>query len=223
MKIDPEVARLRVASRTDSGVHAKGQLAAFDTTHSMPPKAWAFALRPFLPATVAVRGAAWIPPAFEPRFVTIEKCYRYTILCDIAPDPRWAARAWRIEDIDDSGVQRMTKELESARGQHDFAAFRSARDAREHTERKLRALRVSRSLEDPRLLVLEVIGDHFMHRMVRILVGTAVDVGRGRLEPGAIVWALELKECSDAGVTAPPDGLCLEWVKLSAPMLEAWP
>jgi tRNA pseudouridine38-40 synthase len=108
-------------------------------------------------------------------------------------------------------------------GTHDFAAFRSAADERTNTVRTIRSVDVEVDEHDPRLWHVVVAGNAFLHNMVRILVGTIVDVARGRLEPGAVQRALASRQRTDAGTTAPAEGLCLEWIELADEGREAWP
>lgn len=212
---DPEVDKLRVASRTDAGVHARDQRVAFDTSKSVPLRGWVLGLNQRLPSSVAVRRATAVPAGFNPRFVTEQKHYRYLVLCDRAPDPFLAGRAWRLHDLRPSSeaLERMQAELDVGLGEHDFAGFASARDQRDHTTRTMHRLRAS--WLTPVLLALDVVGDGFLHNMVRIMVGTVVDVGRGRLEPGAVARTLRSGDRRDAGMTAPAEGLYLERISLA--------
>jgi tRNA pseudouridine38-40 synthase len=221
LAIDPRATDVRGASRTDAGVHADGQAVAFDTALSIPPRGWVLGLNQHLPDDVAVRVAHAVAPGFSPRFAAQGKRYRYRLLVDDVRDPRWRTRAWRLPDLD---VAAMTREAEAARGTHDFAAFRSSADVRPTTTRTLSRVDVEREA-DPRVVAVVVEGSAFMHNMVRILVGTMADVGRGRLEPGAIAAALSSRDRRVAGTTAPAHGLVLEQVHL--PLAEAstdrWP
>jgi tRNA pseudouridine38-40 synthase len=220
--LDPRVARLRGASRTDAGVHARAQRVAFDTASGIPPRGWVRGLAPRLPPDLAVRAAALVPVGYQPRFDAIRKAYRYLVLCDRVDDPFWAGRAWRIPGLAaEPALDALELELAAARGTHCFAAFRSAQDRRSHTERTIDQVAVSPLRAH--LLALDVVGDGFLHHMVRILVGTAVDVARGQRDPGATRRALESGNRRDAGITAPPDGLYLERVELRAEGLDAWP
>jgi tRNA pseudouridine38-40 synthase len=217
--LDPDVDRLRAVSRTDAGVHARAQRAAFDTTCDFPMRAWVMGTARHLPESVAVRAAALAPRAYDPRAHTLHKRYRYLLLCDRARDPLWAGRAWRIEPVD---AGRMAEEALAALGEHDFAAFASAQDERKSTVRRIVSVGVTPVAD--RVVAIDVAGDGFLHRMVRILVGTVVDVARGRLAPGAVARALGSRDRRDAGITAPPDGLYLEEVTLcDEPLAERWP
>jgi tRNA pseudouridine38-40 synthase len=112
----------------------------------------------------------------------------------------------------------------AARGTHDFAGFRSAGDARPTTVRTLTRVEVLRD-ESPRVLSIVVEGDAFLYNMVRILVGTMVDVARGRLEEGAVARALASRDRRTAGTTAPAHGLVLERVDIDLPSEagDPWP
>ena len=91
-----------------------------------------------------------------------------------------------------------------------FAAFASARDQREHTQRTIHQVAVSQVSDAPSVVAIDITGDGFLHNMVRIMIGTLVDVARGHLEPGAISRAVASRDRRDLGVTAPPDGLYLD-------------
>jgi len=221
---DAGIEKLVVASRTDAGVHARMQLTAFDTTHTMPARAWVLGMQQRLPRSIGIRRAAITSAGYNPRFETKGKRYRYLLLHDTRVAPLWHGRAWRIGDLPADAPSRIENELASALGEHDFAGFSSARDKREHTTRTLSVLSAKRLPGDERVIAIDVAGDHFLHNMVRILVGTAVDVARGRLTPGAMARTLQSKDRRDAGITAPAHGLYLEHIALRAPITgETWP
>jgi tRNA pseudouridine38-40 synthase len=217
-RLDPGVPKLRVASRTDAGVHARDQRVAFDAERELPTRGWVLGLLPHLPPAIAVLNAARVRDGFNPRFETVGKHYRYLLLCRPVPDPFLAARAWRVEALE---LAPLADELAALVGTHDFAGFASARDRREHTTRTIEATAAT-ALEDG-VVALDVHGSGFLHNMVRIIVGTAVDVARGRLRPGAIARALASHARTDLGVTAPPDGLYLERVRLREEGSDRWP
>jgi tRNA pseudouridine38-40 synthase len=221
LAIDPRAGCLRGASRTDAGVHAIGQLAAFDAELDVPARGWTLGLNRHLPEDLAVRAARPVPSGFSPRLAARGKRYRYRMLVDVVRDPGWRTRAWRLPHLDTDALAR---EAEAARGEHDFAAFRSSGDERASTIRTLKRVEVEREA-DPRVLSVVVEGDAFLYNMVRILVGTMADVARGRLAPGAVARALAARNRAVAGTTAPPHGLVLEWVDAALPPEagERWP
>jgi tRNA pseudouridine38-40 synthase len=222
--VDPQIRQLRGASRTDARVHARGQRVAFDTAATVPPRGWALAVARHLPDEIAIRRAAFVPEGFSPRFGNLGKRYRYLILRDPVRDPFLEGRVWRAPGfVGAEALERAQREAALAVGTHDFAAFRSSADERASTTRTLRALTVTVDPCDPRLVRVDVEGDAFLHNMVRILVGTLVDVARGHKEEGAIARALASKDRKDAGITAPGDGLYLEEVLLADEGTDVWP
>jgi tRNA pseudouridine38-40 synthase len=236
LALDARATDPRGTSRTDSGVHAEGQLAAFDASLGIPPRGWVLALNQHLPDDVCVRRARPVPVGFSPRFAAKVKRYRYRILLDRVRDPLWRTRAWRVGWTVDK--ERLAREALGIQGKHDFAAFRSAHDARKETVRTITRVAVEGE-SDPRILSIVVEGESFLYNMVRILVGTLMDVARGKLEEGAIVRALR-GESSNltltpkvrhqlaralAGTTAPAHGLTLEAVEVDLPAEsgQPWP
>jgi tRNA pseudouridine38-40 synthase len=220
--LDPRASTARGTSRTDAGVHAEGQLVAFDTARELPARAWVLALNQQLPDDVAVRAARAVPPGFAPRFASRGKRYVYRLVFDRVRDPLQRVRAWRVgEPVD---LAKLESEAAAIVGTHDFGAFRAARDPREVTVRTVTRVDVLRD-EGERLVRIVVEGNAFLYNMVRILVGTLVDVGRGRRPPGAVARALASRERGDAGMTAPAHGLTLETIRVELPegAGEPWP
>ena len=220
-ELDGSITRISGVSRTDAGVHAKSQMVAFDATREIEPRGWVLGVNRHLPDDVAVRAATLLPGGFVPRFASERKRYRYRLLMDKVRDPFQRNRAWKIESRLDLALVR--SEASALVGTHDFRAFRSAKDEREQTTRTLFSVDVTEP--EPQLCDVAVTGTAFMHNMVRIIVGTLVDVGLGRKEPGAVARALASGNRGDAGMTAPAHGLTLEWVELRLPegTHESWP
>jgi tRNA pseudouridine38-40 synthase len=209
--MDPSVADVRGASRTDAGVHAQGQVAAFDTERDIEARGWALGLNAALPDDVAVRSARQVAAGFEPRAVSRGKRYRYRLLLDQVRDPLLRGRAWRVGHPLD--LEKMEREAARLVGTNDYRAFRSARDERVNTVRTLSRVAIDR--ENDRVVGIVVEGSAFMHNMVRIIAGTLVDVARGHLDEGAVTRAIASGKRDDLGTTAPPDGLFLEHVVLA--------
>ena len=217
---------VRGTSRTDSGVHALGQVAAFASTRALVPERWALALNRYLPEDVAIRDAAPCPPDYDPRFDARDKTYRYLFHLGHARDPLLRDRAWHVgnqlrrlsrglhgEALVDLAAMREACAVLS--GTHDFRAFRAAADTRENTLRTLRLTLTETYANDPALLAFEVQGEAFMMNMVRILAGTLIEVGRGRLTPAQVAALLAPGgDRRGAGMTAPPHGLTLVSVTL---------
>jgi tRNA pseudouridine38-40 synthase len=219
--VDPHASRLRAVSRTDAGVHARGQLAALDTVRDIDPRGWVLALNQNLPPQIGVIGAAVGPTGFDPRDHVVNKRYRYDVHLSQVNDPLLSGRAWRVGYRLDFSA--MVEELQHLAGQHDFAAYRSSADVRSETVRRILRAEVRRTRRDAELLELRIEGDHFLHNMVRIIAGTLVDVGRGHLSRGAFQRAFRSGRRGDLGMTAPPDGLYLEAVELSVCPGPVWP
>ncbi|MEO7113088.1 MAG: tRNA pseudouridine(38-40) synthase TruA [Polyangiaceae bacterium] len=237
--LDPNASTARGTSRTDAGVHAQGQRVAFDASLPLPPRGWVLALNSHLPADVAVRSARSIVAGYNPRFSSKKKRYCYRLLLDRVRDPLLHDRAWRIGWPLD--LEKMSHEASCIMGTHDFSAFRSAHDERVETVRTIMRSEIVR--ENERIVSFVIEGNAFMYNMVRILVGTLVDVGRSKLPEGAIARALEnplraepSRESGDtssrrsdrrklAGMTAPAHGLTLEMIDLNLPegAGESWP
>jgi len=219
--IDPKASLIRAVSRTDAGVHARCQRVAFDSFMDLAPRGWAHALNQQLPDEISVVGAARVDPGFDPRGHAISKRYKYVVLESETRDPFLHRRAWRL--FYRLNHQLLSAELELCLGRHDFSAFRSAADQRTDTVREILRTTVRSECRDSRLIEIEIQGDRFLHNMVRIIVGTLVDVARGKLAPGAITRALHSRDRGDLGMTAPPDGLYLDWIELDDYGRDAWP
>jgi len=218
----PRASLVRGASRTDAGVHARGQRVAFDTPRELPARAWVHSLNRELPDEISVQRAALVAVGLEPRFVARQKTYRYALLESRVASPFMRDRAWRIsERLNHTLMQEAALPLV---GEHDFQAFRAADDQRENTVRRLLRIEVrTRSSDDGPLTEIVVEGNRFMHKMVRIIVGSLVDVGSGRLEPSALANALVERNRAKLGRTAPPEGLYLDEIVMDDEGVDAWP
>jgi tRNA pseudouridine38-40 synthase len=209
---------VRGASRTDTGVHAKDQVAAFDSRQEIPPKGWVLGINQRLPRDVAIQSAASVEEGFEPRFRNIGKHYSYRIRYERVRDPFSEDLLWRVTDT--LNVERMLDEAQAFKGEHGFGAFHAARDERTSFTRTIDRIELVHNAPD---LVIHVYGKAFLYNMVRIMVGTLVDVGRGHREPGTVQKALTSQLRTDAGVTAPAQGLMLETIELDVSEADRWP
>jgi tRNA pseudouridine38-40 synthase len=220
-KIDPSVTSLRGVSRTDAGVHARGQRVAFDPQQAIPPRGWALGLARHLPRDLAIRNAGLVLHGYDPRAHSVAKHYRYTLLIDTCRDPFLEGHAWRLAT--DFDLDRARAQAAALLGTHDFAAYRSSADLRTSTERTLHEVTLERDAHDTRLVLIDVHGSAFLHNMVRIIAGSLADFGRGRLALGAFERAFTSGAREDLGVTAPPQGLCLQSVQLDPDGTDRWP
>lgn len=201
------------AGRTDAGVHALAQVAAFRTTADIPEKGWRMGLTSRLPPQVCVRDARVVAENFDPRRASAGKRYRYVLLTSAMRDPLVRDRAWHVHgDLD---LDRMTREARDLIGVHDFRAFRAADCERETTVRQLFRVTLKSPFADrDDLVAVEVEGTAFLKNMVRIIVGTLVDVGRGKLPEGTVRERLSDGDRTLSGMTAPAHGLYLDEVFL---------
>jgi tRNA pseudouridine38-40 synthase len=202
------------ASRTDAGVHASGQVASFRTERSIPLHGVRRGLNSLLPPAIAIADAAEAPDDFHPRFSATGKHYRYLLLTRADRSPRWRDRAWhRSGSLDRAAMRDAAAALI---GEHDFAAFRAAGCTAIRTTRRIDQIEISdlpgeRSTEQ--LVAIDVCGNAFLRNMVRIVVGTLVEVGKGLRPPGQVAEILASKDRTQAGITAPPHGLELVSVR----------
>jgi tRNA pseudouridine38-40 synthase len=191
------------ASRTDAGVHARGQVAAFRTEKSIPLYGIRRGLNSLLPETISIRDATEVPEDFHPRFSATGKHYRYTILVRRDRSPRWRDRAWHHPEA--LNIHAMHDASRALIGEHDFAAFRAAGCTAKTTMRRVESITITRT--NGELVEVDVRGNAFLRNMVRILVGTLTEVGTGRRPIGQVAEILASKDRTKAGKTAPPQGL----------------
>lgn len=192
-----------MAGRTDSGVHASGQVAAFDFEWAHSPEALCAALNACLPPDMAVRSVREAPASFHPRFDAAARRYHYRLFCDPVRDPHRERFAWRVWPEFDEAVLYQAASL--FLGRHDFAAFGSPTSAKGSTVRTV-TLSAWKRLEDE--WQFEVRADAFLYRMVRRLVFVQVAAARGRLSVQSIAEAVERPARLLAGL-APAHGLTL--------------
>jgi len=192
------------AGRTDAGVHALGQVAGCALARTITGAAVTRALNARLPADIRVLSAVEVPPQFHARFDARAKTYRYRIWNADVVSPFERRYVWHVEGaLDVEGMDAAARLLE---GCHDFAAFRAAGGTTRTTARTMTVSRVERR---DRLVVYETTGDGFLRYMVRAIVGTLVEIGRGRQGPAWMGDVLGARDRARAGPTAPAAGLFL--------------
>ena len=195
---------LHGASRTDAGVHALGQSAHFDTESAIPGEKFSYALNTMLPPDIRVRASRQVPETFHARFSSKGKRYRY--LFHVHPHAGALDRLTHAHVIYPLDLERMAEEARDLLGTHDFAAFAASGSVVRDTVRTIRRAELTREGCEVRLIVE---GSGFLYNMVRIIAGTLVGVGSGKLEPGAFRRAIASGDRLDLGVTAPANGLTL--------------
>lgn len=197
--------RIIGASRTDSGVHAQGNVAVFDTDSTIPGERFAYALNRLLPEDVAVQESQEVAPDFHPRHCDTRKTYEYKILNTRLPMP--------LKRIDtyfypyDLDVEAMEKAGAYLVGEHDFKSFCSVKTQTETTVRTIYSIHVSKSSDQ--VVTIQVHGNGFLYNMVRIIAGTLIQVGSKRMTPEKVGEMLDSCDRTVAGPTAPPQGLTL--------------
>lgn len=227
--LDAELSRLlgediRVigASRTDAGVHAEGAVAVFDTNSKIPADRFSFALNRSLPDDIVIRKSEEVAPDFHPRKVNCKKTYRYSIWNDVFPMPtnsRYTHRVYLQLDID-----AMRKAASFFKGEHDFAGFCSASTDAVSTVRTIYDIKIltgggacpekvadtgSKDRTYHGRIDIYVTGNGFLYNMVRIIAGTLIDAGAGRIAPDDIPDIIASRDRYKAGDTAPAKGLTL--------------
>lgn len=193
------------ASRTDSGVHALGNVAVFDTESPIPPDRMAYALNQRLPGDIVIVRSDEVGRDWHPRHQDhVIKTYEYHIWNSPIPNP--IRRLYSTQVSFPMDIERMREGARYLVGEHDFVSFCNRKTNVEDTVRTITSLEVLRSGEE---ITICVTGNGFLYNMVRIIAGTLIRVGRGFYAPERVKEILEEKERTAAGVTAPPNGLVL--------------
>ena len=203
--------RLHAAGRTDAGVHARRQVAHFDTTATIAVPALLRGLNSLLPEDIAVRQATDVPNDFHARYSARQKTYAYLIHNRPQRSAFAAPYTWYVPQPLDVAAMRLA--AQALLGRHDFSAFRAASCAARSPVRCLSRLTVQRRAER---LIIMMCADGFLQHMVRNIVGTLVAIGRGRMPAQAMPAILASRQRQQAGPTAPPQGLCLVRVMYAA-------
>ena len=204
LAVTGEQIRVHGSGRTDSGVHARAQVAHFDTDARMPADKFAIAMNMRLPRDIRVLFSEEAPEDFHARFSAKNKTYRYTVQTGLHADVFSRFTALHLHAPVD--FEKMALAAKDALGEHDFCAFMTAGSKIEST---IRTVTRSEWTREGNLLYYTVSANGFLYNMVRILVGTMLEIGAGNLPLNAISHALETKNRLDAGPTAPAQGLML--------------
>lgn len=200
-------------SRTDSGVHALGFCATVEPKEdvNIPAGKLHRAFSAFLPDDIAVVAAAEVDESFHPRYSSKGKNYIYRIWDGLYEDPFQKKRSMRLTPtVTDGELSRMKEAARHFLGKHDFSAFMAKGSKITDPVRCVTKAEVYR--EESGCIVFSVSADGFLYNMVRIMVGTLVDVAKGRIEPEEVARIIESGDRTRAGITAPPEGLYLNEV-----------
>ena len=195
------------ASRTDSGVHAMGNIAVFDTGSRIPAERFSYALNQRLPEDIVVTKSEEVSLDWHPRYQNSLKTYEYHILNTKTPVP--TKRLYNCFVSFDLDVNRMRQGAQYLLGEHDFAAFCCIRTNAKTTVRTVTDLQIQQNPLKPEEITIRITGNGFLYNMVRIIAGVLIRVGRGFYEPEKVLELLEGRERKKEAVTAPPQGLCL--------------
>lgn len=216
LQLTGETVRVRGSSRTDAGVHAQDLVVSFETARAYPLRAFHLGLNALLPDDVAVQRASEAPEGFNARTASLGKTYSYTFWNTLSPNPLLRRRAWHLKKpLDAEAIRRALPDLVGA---HDFASFRAAHCDAPTTEREVWA--AGWEVDGP-LHRFTICGNAFLRNMVRIVVGTLVEIGQGKRPPSDLRRLFEVCDRTQAGETAPPQGLTLEHVFLTREALFA--
>lgn len=204
-KLTGEDVQVIGASRTDSGVHALGNVAVFDTETTIPPERIMMALNQKLPEDIVITKSEEVALDFHPRYCDCTKTYEYHIINTRIPDPTRRLTNYFVSYP--LNLEHMREAASYLIGEHDFVSFCNVRTDVENTIRTITALDI---LQNGNEITIRITGNGFLYNMVRIIVGTLIRVGRGFYGPEKVKEILEAKDRKAAGVTAPAHGLVLK-------------
>ena len=204
-----EVARVTGAGRTDAGVHALGQVASVATSLGLPAEKVGHALNARLPRDVRVVKVVDVPESFHARFDAVSRAYFYLI--GGVESPVWRRNRWFVRaPLDEVGMRAALSFLE---GEHDFSSFCLVGSEPDHHRCRVAEISLECRVDFGGTVVLRIVANRFLRGMVRSIVGTLVEVGRGKILPSEFETILAARDRGAAGPTAPPHGLYLEEVR----------
>ncbi len=209
-KLTGEEIKVTGCSRTDAGVHALDYVMNFKTNTNIPPEKLPYALNYHLKRGITAVEAWEAEEDFNARFSSRGKRYVYNIWNSRVRNPFYADYSWYLPYRID--VIKMKNAAEYFIGKHDFSAFMAAGGSQKTTVRTVRYCSVTEDEENKGLIRISVEADAYLYNMVRIMTGTLVEVGLGRIEPDDIPRIIESGDRRESGLTAPPEGLFLKKV-----------
>lgn len=193
------------SGRTDAGVHAYGQVCHFDTKTPIPTERLSYILRRMLPRDIVVRSAEEADSSFHARKSCYWKTYRYQI--ETTPVPDLFFRRFRTHRPIQLDLERMKEASQYLVGTHDFTSFCSVHTDKENKVRTIYDLRLEKDTSG--VITMWITGNGFLYNMVRIIMGTLFEVGRGSWQPNMVEKALDAMDRRAGGPTFPPEGLML--------------
>lgn len=206
-KVTKKKTDVRGASRTDAGVHSKDQKVVFDTDSTVPTEKFAIALNCVLPKDVVINSADEVETDFNLMTQVQGKTYRYTIYNSNIPTVMNRRYCWQYIGTNKLDEYAMQKAAQYLVGEHDFSAFKSSGGATRTSVRTIYSCNVTR---EGKFIYIDVTGSGFLYNMVRIIAGTLLEVGINKKKIEDMDNIVKSKDRKLAGITAPPEGLCLE-------------
>lgn len=213
-KLTGEAIRINGSGRTDAGVHARGQVANFLTSSTIPGNKFSYALNNLLPEDIVIKASSEVEPDFHARFSAVGKKYSYHIINSKFPSALYRNYAYHINYCERLDIGRLEEAAKAFVGTYDFAGFMAAGSKVKDTVRTIYELSVETEGE---MLRLSYKGSGFLYNMVRIITGTLLYAGIGKIDPGSMEEIVLSKDRSRAGITVPPCGLYLEEVYYKFP------
>ena len=207
-QITGENVKITGSGRTDAGVHAMGQVASFLTETQLDSENLRKALNSTLPRDISIIKAVEVPDGFHAQFSSRSKIYEYRILNRPHPPALQRNRVWHIPEKLDLG--KMKKAASYLEGKHDFSVFATANITVKTTVRTVKRVHIKKTREG--IILVEIEADGFLKRMVRMITGTLVETGRGKLSPEGFGQILAKEQKTKNVFTAPPQGLFLKKV-----------
>jgi len=199
-----ESVRLTCAGRTDTGVHATGQVVHFDTAVQRELKAWMLGGNTNLPRDISIHWVREVSDDFSARFSAVSRSYRYLLYNRrVRPAIFQHNVAWSFERLDETQMHQAAQHL---LGEHDFTAFRASQCQAKHAVREMQSISVKRMAD---YIVLDIKGNAFLHHMVRNIMGSLMAIGRGEQKAEWMAQLLHGKDRKQAGMTASAAGLYL--------------
>ena len=202
--ITGEDVELNASGRTDAGVHALGQVANFKTNSEIPIEKFSIAINSKLKKSIVIKKAEEVDERFHSRLNCKRKTYRYII--NNSPEGTAIYRYLETHIPQKLDVKKMEQALKYFEGEHDFKAFKASGTSSKSSVRTIYKTQIYKK-EDR--IIIELTGNGFLYNMVRIIAGTLVDVGLGKIEPQQIENIIKEKKRENAGKTLPPNGLYL--------------
>lgn len=203
-KLNHEKITLIAASRTDAGVHALGQVIAFDTEASIPPERWKLALNSVLPSDIRALNSEEVSAVFNPRFQAVKKKYAYNIYRKESEAMFY--RDYALLNEQELDIDEMKKACELLAGKQNFQAFCARGSSAKTFEREIYRCEL---INDFPFLRMEIEGNGFLYNMVRIIMGTMLEIGKGKRRADSIPEIIVSRDRAMSGFTAPPQGLYL--------------